>query len=268
VSRSNRKAFTLVELIVVICIIGILIGLLLPATRRVRGSAMRTQCANNLRQIVLALHSYAMAHPTNAPNQYDQPTFPPGCFGPGSTPEERFSWTVPLLPYLEQNEVYRSLDIETGYAEDLPEVRMRLKVCQCYDPDKGDVPENATTYIAMSGIGRDAANQPAGAAGNGFMGYDRMTWTAMIKDGTSNTVALMETRSSLGPWARGGPATVRGFDPTDLPIGGDNRPFGGHNQGMNAGMVDGSVRFILFSIDPKILSAAITIDGGEPVDLN
>jgi prepilin-type processing-associated H-X9-DG protein len=120
----------------------------------------------------------------------------------------------------------------------------------------------------MSGIGHDAAEQPAGAGGNGFMGYDRLTSVKMITDGTSNTIALMETRVGLGPWARGGASTLRGFDPADLPLHGDNRPFGGHSYGMNAAMADGSVRFLSSSIDAKRFAAAITIAGGEPVDLD
>jgi len=125
-----------------------------------------------------------------------------------------------------------------------------------------------THYVAMSGIGHDAAEQPAGAAGNGFMGYDRLTSMAMIEDGASNTIALMETRVGLGPWARGGTSTLRGFDPADVPLYGDNRPFGGHPAGMQAAMADGSVRFIRSSIDPKRLADAITIAGGEPFDLD
>ncbi len=100
------------------------------------------------------------------------------------------------------------------------------------------------------------------------MGYDRLTSLDMIKDGTSNTIALMETRSGLGPWARGGSSTLRGFDPTDGSLQNDNPPFGGHHEGMNAAMADGSVRFLPSSIDPKRLAAAITIAGGEPVDLD
>jgi len=128
--------------------------------------------------------------------------------------------------------------------------------------------EGVTDYVAMSGIGHDAAKQPAGAAGNGFMGYDRLTSMTMIKDGTSNTIALMETRFGLGSWARGGASTLRGFDPADVPLHGDQRPFGGHSGGMLAAMADGSVRFLPSSIDPKKLAAAITIDGGELVDLD
>jgi prepilin-type processing-associated H-X9-DG protein len=120
----------------------------------------------------------------------------------------------------------------------------------------------------MAGIGPHAAGQPADTTGNGFMGYDRLTALTTIKDGTSNTIALTETRFDLGPWARGGASNVRGFDPADVPLHGDHRPFGGHASGMNAAMADGSVRFIRSSIEPKKLADAITIAGGEPIDLD
>ena len=90
--------------------------------------------------------------------------------------------------------------------------------------------------FAMFSIGQNAAVQPARVAGNGFMGFDRLTSYKMITDGTSNTIALMETRLNLGPWARGGPSTLRGFDPTDLAWQSDHPPFGGHDKGMNAAM--------------------------------
>jgi len=136
-----------------------------------------------------------------------------------------------------------------------------LKIFLCPSADSAAV----THYVAMAGLGRDAAARPAERPGNGFMGYDRLTSMGMIKDGSSETIALMETRSGLGPWARGGESNLRGFDCNDLPPFGDDRQFGGHPKGGNVAMADGSVRFLGSSIDQKVLAAAITIAGGEPI---
>lgn len=149
----------------------------------------------------------------------------------------------------------------------MPAVQTQIPIFICPSSTEATTSDAMTNYVAMSGIGRDAAGRPAGAVGNGFMGYDRMTSMATITDGAANTIAVMETRVGVGPWARGGAATVRGFDPADVPWHGDDRPFGGHADGINAAFVDGSVRFLRSSIDAEKLAAAITIAGGEPVDL-
>ncbi len=272
--RSRHSGFTLAEVLVVICIIGISIGLLLPAVRSVRVPAARISCINNLKQLMLAMHNYESMDrpaPYRSTGYPDSPTdrpFPPGCIGPGTSPEERLSWMVKLLPYLEQDSVYRQFDFEKGYAGNLPAAQARFRTFICPASKEEATAEAVTHYVAMSGIGYAAAEQPAGAVGNGFMGYDRLTSIEMIKDGTSNTIALMETRVGIGLWARGGASTVRGFDPADMPLHGDNRPFGGHSTGMHAAMADGSVRSLRPSIDAQRFAAAITIAGGETVDLD
>lgn len=271
-SRSRRNGFTLVELLVLIAIIAVLLGLLLPATRRVREASARQKCANNLKQLILALHNYEGASDTPRSSGSTESSaarrFPPGCIGTGPTPEARLSWMVVLLAYLEQDSLYRQFDLEKGFAANLAPTQTTVGVYLCPASKNAAAADPLTHYIGSAGIGRDAAKLPAGASGIGFMGYDRLTSLNSIKDGTSNTIALMETRFNLGPWARGGPSTLRGFDPADLPLFGDQRPFGGHDKGMNAAMADGSVRFIVSSIDPKKLAAASTIDGGESVNLD
>jgi prepilin-type N-terminal cleavage/methylation domain-containing protein/prepilin-type processing-associated H-X9-DG protein len=273
-SRFTRNGFTITELFVVIAIIGILVALMLPAVRRVREPAERLQCQNNLKQLMLAMHTFestdrpASYWITGYPGAPTERVFPPGCFGPGTTPEERLSWMAALLPYVEQDALYRQLDLEKGYAGNLPAVNTPIKMFLCPASKEAATLDAVTHYVAMSGIGRHAAEQPAGAAGNGFMGYDRLTSVATIKDGISNTIALMETRAGLGPWARGGASTVRGFDPADWPPHGEEWPFGGHTGGMNAAMADGSVRFLPSMIAGKRLAAAMTIAGGERVDLD
>jgi prepilin-type N-terminal cleavage/methylation domain-containing protein/prepilin-type processing-associated H-X9-DG protein len=273
-SRSTRHGFTLAEVLVVIAIIAILIGLLLPAVRRVREPASRIRCTNNLKQLMLGLHNFESTDrpptysPTGDPDVSAGQWFPPGCFGPGTVPEERLSWMVALLPYLEQDALFMQFDVEKGYAGNLPAAQTRVRVFLCDAGKEVATGDPVTHYVAMTGLGPDAAGRPAGAAGNGFMGYDRRTSLATIKDGTSDTIALMETRAGLGPWARGGPSNVRAFDPADEPLYGDGRPFGGHPGGIQVAMADGSVRFVRPTIEPKRLAAAITIAGGEPVDLD
>ncbi len=88
------SGFTLVELLVVIAIIGILIALLLPAVQAAREAARRTQCANNLKQVGLALHNY---HDVLK-------VFPPGNITDGNCCSDlsRITWAISILPYIEQ----------------------------------------------------------------------------------------------------------------------------------------------------------------------
>jgi prepilin-type N-terminal cleavage/methylation domain-containing protein/prepilin-type processing-associated H-X9-DG protein len=111
--KTRPAGFTLVELLVVIAIIGVLVALLLPAVQAAREAARRTQCANNLKQMGLALTNY---HDTNK-------WFPPGAVwsntgaaipSPGNFANNRGSCFIRLLPYIEQQALYGLFDFNTG----------------------------------------------------------------------------------------------------------------------------------------------------------
>lgn len=105
-----RQGFTLVELLVVIAIIGILIGMLLPAVQMVREAARRTACANNVRQLALAVHNYESALQQFPVNQVG----PGVADGSGGYGNGYYSWLVPILPFIEQDNVFDQFDMTTN----------------------------------------------------------------------------------------------------------------------------------------------------------
>lgn len=98
--RHTRRGFTLIELLVVIAIIAVLMGLLLPAVQQAREAARRSQCANNLKQVALAIHNFEDANKT----------LPSSRMGP-----QHATWFVQILPYLDQKNLYEQWTLPDSY---------------------------------------------------------------------------------------------------------------------------------------------------------
>lgn len=182
----RRSGFTLIELLVVVAIIGVLIGLLLPAVQKVREAANRLSCSNNLKQIGLAAHNY-----------HDSFHRLPA----GQISSTRFSALSKLLPYIEQDNLYNQIDFNSNEfaPPNLPAIMQGIGIFRCpSDVAESPLPQagGPTNYMANKGSGivwQDTsgpnANMPMP---NGVFYYDSRIKFADIKDGLSNTAFFSE----------------------------------------------------------------------------
>jgi prepilin-type N-terminal cleavage/methylation domain-containing protein len=190
ISRS-RQGFTLIELLVVIAIIAILIALLVPAVQKVRAAAARTPCSNNLKQIGLACHGYHDAfkrlpqgYVCNAKNQ----------------PQPGWVWSVLILPYLEQDALYKNLnpDLQTPNGPPYPVAPANAALTQNPLP----------TYLCPSDVNNNTINvwydnyaKSNYACNRAIFGPNFNTNGPLnlkltdITDGTSNTIMVGERDS-------------------------------------------------------------------------
>jgi prepilin-type N-terminal cleavage/methylation domain-containing protein/prepilin-type processing-associated H-X9-DG protein len=224
--EPRRRAFTLIELLVVIAIIAILMGLLVPAVQKVREAAARLKCTNNLKQIGLALHNY---HDTA---QKFPPGYVDGNTNPNSTPDNDvgpgWGWAAFLLPYVEQDNVYRQINFNqpVGLGSNTAISRLHLAIYECpSDPNQQDFPVYDSTfttpittlthanYVGCNGwievfngaggnpgtTGNDGLPGPYGASGVGLFYRNSKTSFASVTDGTSNTIFVGERSSNHAP---------------------------------------------------------------------
>jgi prepilin-type N-terminal cleavage/methylation domain-containing protein/prepilin-type processing-associated H-X9-DG protein len=199
-----RKAFTLIELLVVVAIISILVGLLLPALQKVREAANRTKCQNNLKQMGIACHLY---HDTYK-------TFPPGYLAIANYPDTTpgWGWAAFLLPYLEQENLYRQIDFKQPI-EKSSAIQMPLTIFLCPSdpttPPEFVVTDGTLSPVCMAApssyaatVGQDASEVDA-PTGDGVFYRNSRTRFADITDGTTQTVLLGDRAWSQtnGIWA-------------------------------------------------------------------
>jgi prepilin-type N-terminal cleavage/methylation domain-containing protein/prepilin-type processing-associated H-X9-DG protein len=112
---KSTRGFTLVELLVVIAIIGILVALLLPAIQAAREAARRTQCTNNLKQLMLGVSLYEQGHKVFPAGAYWYDINPScdssdGCVGPNCCKDKRGTYITHILPYIEEQPLYDAID--------------------------------------------------------------------------------------------------------------------------------------------------------------
>lgn len=254
VVRSRKRGFTLVELLVVIAIIGILIALLLPAIQAAREAARRATCVSNMKQIGLALHNVhdaQRAFPTSIfwsktqktqEGQWELGT--PATMG--SATETGFSWLVKLLPFMEQEVLYGTLDLkqQTAYGDFMPHETARNTVlsplrCPSYSGPEHSLLSGSqysstnytdsdalTQYVAIGGIDYTSLFDPqnmttytpssGGTAvvggtqhPNGVINPVKRCRFRDMSDGASNTVVVCESKEeNYAAWFDGATAAV------------------------------------------------------------
>lgn len=300
---NRRSAFTLVELLVVIAIIAVLVGMLLTAVQKARESAARVQCANNLKQIALALHTY---HDSLG-------TFPPGSVSrSGSIDDYSGVWSVYILPYIEQENLGVTYDF-SKLNWDPANATVRTASVRVYscpsDPIQDQVmnPESGNgngqqyrtgNYRAVVGRGKSSNdyydfNPNAGSLPKAYRGPLHTTGFGGlyperlddIIDGTSNTLLVTERSTKTHSnrhtfWAYAHASywsaspvpqsriLLNDYDACVKVNPGDDGPCkrrmsSYHANGFNAVLCDGSVHFFRANIDVNILCDMATIAGGE-----
>jgi len=216
--KNRQNGFTLVELLVVIAIIGILVALLLPAIQAAREAARRTECSQNLSQLIIAIHNYEMAWGV----------YPPGTIekkGPIQNHAQGYhhGWLIQLLPYMEQKNTHRHIDRTVGvyHKNNAPVRQLTIENLLC--PSQ---PARAQGYSSYAGLHHDV-EAPIDVDNNGvFFLNSRVTYDD-ITDGSAYTLFVGEKYIEQGDlgWMSGTRATLRNTGvPLNASAAGGGRP--------------------------------------------
>ena len=264
-ARSENRilvhcGFTLIELLVVISIIGILVGVLLPAVQFARESARQTTCRNHQHQIGIALHAYHNMHRSLPIGSMEHRR-------PGQRSNKQFAWSAALLPFIEEQSLYESINFDLAYD----------------DPVNADAAATSVeTYLCPTAIPKDGVRAEISYGGlfgerivdrrpdDGVFLYDREIAFRDCMDGLSNTIATGE--DVFGPdseWINGGNIFVQSHPINDRTVWlGDNEIRSLHPGGAMVLFADSSVHLVNQSIDRILLGQLITRDQRESIPAN
>lgn len=203
--------------------------------------------------------------------RYNADVFPPGALPVNGQPIDKgYGWIVPILPYFEHVSMFSALHLDKpwddGVNARVADLRMAMKSTDpkmwAFRFDPGPDLPTATPFVAIAGVGVDAASLPVEDKRAGVFGYDRRVGPKEITDGLSWTMIVANTGAVSGHWMQAGPATLRGVIPERRPYIGKGRPFGSAG-GACVLFADGSIRWVKESVAPEIIEAMATIHGGE-----
>jgi prepilin-type processing-associated H-X9-DG protein/prepilin-type N-terminal cleavage/methylation domain-containing protein len=297
--KVSRTAFTLVEILVVVAIIGLLVALLFPAIMASRVAADRTRCSNQIHQIGIALLKYEGVHKVLPPGYVSKVDADGNDTGPG------WGWGSMILPEMEEGSVWRVIHFELPIEHPLNAVRVASlpgffcpadftkRTWQAKSRDTVGNPLNLICEVAAANyVGMFGTSEP-GVDGDGIFFRNSAVALKQITDGTSHTIAVGERAHQLGEATWTGAVTNAVLFPEENNTasqpapensagmvlghagegigpggkGGDvNQFYSLHGAGANFLFADGHVRFLPADMDYKKYLALATRAGGETMN--